>query len=64
MVDFHFGFEGKTLVMNASVPDHCNFFLYGQTLFAMSLCIYSISNLTIFCIRSVMLKNFRSSMMC
>ena len=35
LVDSHFGFEGKTLVMIAPVPDHCNFFSYGQTLFAI-----------------------------
>ena len=35
VVDSHFGFEGKTLVMIAPVPDHCNFFSYGQTLFAI-----------------------------
>ena len=34
-VDAHFGFEGKTLVMIAPVPDQCNFFSYRQTLFAI-----------------------------
>ena len=48
LVDSHFGFEGKTLVMIAPVPDHPNFFSYSQTLFANIFCIYSISNLTSF----------------
>ena len=35
LVDSHFGFVGKTFIMIAPVPDHCNFFSYGQTLFAI-----------------------------
>ena len=35
LFDSHFGFKGKTLVVIVPVPDHCNFLLYGQTLFAI-----------------------------
>ena len=53
LVGSHFGFEGKTLVMFAPVPDHCNFFSYSQTLFGITVLI---SNSTNVCICSFMPK--------
>ena len=37
LVDVRFPFEGKTLVLITPVPDHCYFFTYSQTLFAILL---------------------------
>ena len=57
LVDFQFPFEGKTLILITTVPDHCYFFSYSQTLFAILL-VYIFNNR--FCICSVMLRIFWS----
>ena len=44
--------QGQDFGQITSVPDHCNFFLYRQTLFAISL-VYIFNK---FCIRSFMLN--------
>ena len=56
LVDFQFPFGGKTLVLITPFPDHCYFFSYSQTRFAILL-VY-ISNK--FCICSVMIRIFWS----
>ena len=58
LVDSHFGFKGKTLVMISPVPDHCHFFHTVRPFLQFYFSIYStlISNLTNFCICSCMLK--------
>ena len=49
-------FEGKTLVLITPVPDHCYFFSYNRTLFA----ILFVHILNKFCICSSMLRIFWS----
>ena len=56
LVDFQFRFEGKTLIINTPVPDHCYFFSYSQTLFA-NVFVYIFNK---FCICSFMLIIFWS----
>ena len=53
LVDFQFHFEGKILVLITPVPDHCYFFSYSQTLFAILL-VYIFNK---FCICNVILRN-------
>ena len=48
--------QGQDFGQITSVPDHCNFFLYRQTLFAISL-VYIFNK---FCIRSFMLNTIWS----
>ena len=56
LVDFEFPFEGKTLVLITPAPDHCYFFSYSQTFFALLL-VYMFNK---FCICSGILRIFWS----
>ena len=56
LVDVQFPCEGKTWVLKTPAPEHCYFFSYNQTLFAILL-VYIFNK---FCICSVMLRIFWS----
>ena len=56
LVDFLFNYKGKTLTLITPVPNHCDFFSYSQTLFAILL-VYIFNK---FCVCSFMLRIYWS----